>query len=240
MTSFVSRATLIAAVAASVFAFAPTGTASASVAAVADPGGTTSEIGARIRWGATGFEASVYDANGLNQNPTLNPGGSPVWQLNQAYGFEVRFTQATGELQLSVDFNRGGSFGAGEVISRSSFAAPGLVSYAGIDFSYLSISGNEGGSTARSTLSNLLINGTSLPSITPNGALVDQFYSGVAGDIVITGDITFLNSGTSQERPAYDFRFRSGGPTPVPEPATLALLGMGLLGLGAARLRRRR
>ena len=40
--------------------------AQAAVVSVTDPG-LSSEIGARIRWGATGFEASVYDNSPLNQ-----------------------------------------------------------------------------------------------------------------------------------------------------------------------------
>lgn len=193
----------------------------------------SSDIGARIRWGASGFEASVYDSNPLNQNPQLNPTGSPVWQLNQPYGFKVSFDSATGTLALSVDFNLDNSFGAGESISRSTFAAPGSTSYAGQGFKYLSISGNEGGSSARSQVSDLVINGTSFSPMAPGGLFLENFYKDSGDSLVanwmITGKITYLQTGTSQERPGWDFRFRDAAV--VPEPSTYIAGGLALLPL---------
>lgn len=214
--------------------------ASADPIAIANPGGTTTEIGARIRWGATGYEASVYDSNPLNQSPTLNPVGTPFWALNQPYKFEVVFTGSTGVLGLSVDFDGNSNFGAGEVITRSAFAAPGFASYQGYGFKYLSISGNESGSTGRSTVSSLEINGTSLDSLSPGGTLLEQFYKDSTGnpmaDITITGTITFLTAGTNQERPGWDFRFRNAEIPTVPDGGTTSmLLAMGLAGLAGVR-----
>ncbi len=202
------------------------------------PGG---EIGARIRWGSSGFEASLFDANPLDQSPQLNPAGAPVWQVNTAYAFQVDFDSATGVLGLKVDFDNSGTFAAGETITRSTFAAPSLTSYLGKGFNYLSISGNESGSTARSTVTNLAINGTAMNSITPNGIFLESFYKDQLDvpmtAISISGKLTFTTSGTGQERPSWNFTFR-GAADPVSTPdggVTASLLGLALAGLGIAR-----
>jgi hypothetical protein len=221
--------------------------ARASVISIANPGGTVSEIGARLRWGGSGFEASVYDSNPFNQSPTLNPGGTPFWQVGTAYGFRINFDAATGLFSLDLDVNDDNSFGAGETISRSVFAAPGQVSYLNTAFKYIMISGNESDSTARSNVSNLVINGSAQASLVPGGFLLDQFYkdsSDLAMPLItITGDLTFTVAGTSTERPAWDFRLRNAGPVPVveaPEPSTIALIAMALLSMFGFGLMRRR
>ncbi len=216
-----------------------------TVVTTSNPGGTTTEIGARIRWGATGFEASVWDNNPFKQDPTLNPGGTPVWGVGNAYAFQVTFSSITGVLDLSIDFNRDGDFGDNqEYCSKSVFVAPPTTSYVGYGFDYLSISGNEGGSTGRSILENLTINGAALPDLQPGGTFLEQFYRDSSGNplgtITIVGDLTFLTSGTSQERPSWNFNFKDSA-TLVPLPAA-AFIGLGMLGgLGVVRsLRRRR
>lgn len=215
----------------------------ASVVTTSNPNVAT-DIGARIRWGGTGFEASIFDTSpALNQNPTLNPVGAPVWGVGNAYKFQVSFDSATGVLGLGVDFDRDNNFETGESIVRSVFNSPPQTSYLGYGFEYLSISGNEGGSTARSTVANLVINGNSQSSISPNGTFSETFFKDSSGkpltSILITGDLTFSTPGTSQERPSWNFNFKGPEvPSPVPLPAAAWLFGSALMGIAGIGYRR--
>lgn len=228
-------------------AMASVWTANATITSIADPTGTVGEIGARIRWGGNGFEASLYDSNPFGQAPTLNPAGTPVWTpvSGAAHKFQVTFDSISGLLGLSVDFDRSGTFGTGESISKGTFAAPGQTSYVGYGFKYLSISGNESGSAGRSSVGNLVINGTSLPGIAPLGTFLENFYKDSTGNpitsITITGELDFTVAGTSQERPSWNFILRDAA-TPVPEPSTYAAAALLVLPvlLNARRMLRRR
>lgn len=229
----------------------PAARASTIIAQSAAPAGAVTEIGARIRWGGSGFEASLFDAHSgslgrINQSPTLNPGGTPVWRPGQAYAFEVSFVGATGTLGLAVDFDRNGSFGPGESITRTLFRAPGPTSYVGEVFEAVWISVRQSGNGS-SSLTNLVVNGVAQPSLTPPaGTPAGAFYlpSGGAAPAnwTITGQITFA-AGAGQENPAWDFKFLNVPPGPgatpsaVPAPAGLAALCIGLLGLAAVRRR---
>lgn len=214
----------------------------AGTVTTSNPSGTN-EMGARIRWGNTGFEAGLYDGGTAASN--LNPVGTPVWTVGAARNFEVSFDSMTGTLGLKIDFNGDNSFGTGETLSKSTFVAPGLTSYVGKGFRYIQINGNESGSAARSNISSLVINGTSHSNIAPNGGFVDTFFKDSANqvmtNILITGKITFTTAGTAQERPSYNFNFLNAEtPAVVPLPAA-AWMGLGLMGAaaGASKLRRR-
>jgi MYXO-CTERM domain-containing protein len=212
--------------------------ASASIGVVTGPGvgDPNGSIGARIRWGASGWEGAIRrgaPANTVNQ--TLNPTGTPVWQLDTPYDFQVTWTGATGTMGLTIDF--GGTIGS-QSISHV------FTDRIGWGFNVLQISGNEsGGSTRRSNVSNLSINGFSQSTLTPNGTLLDTYYgdssSNLLSTITIDGTFTMTAFGTgNDERPSWNFSLRD--PQAVPEPGALTMWAVGLLGVCGIRCLRRR
>lgn len=214
--------------------------ADATIITVANPSVPT-EIGTRIRWGGSGFEASIFDAAPLNQGPALNPAGGPAWAVGTPYSFQIGFSALSGALTLAIDFNRDGDYAdAQESASRSVFTSPGLTSYLGQGFTHLSISGNESGSSARSTLTNLVINGSPQASLTPAGTSIERFYANAGANplaqLIVIGQITFLTAGTASERPSWNVNLK--GPVAVPEPGPALLLAVGLLGIALVRSRR--
>jgi hypothetical protein len=239
-----------AAFALTVPALAPEARASTIVAQSVAPFGADTEIGARIRWGGQGgFRGSVFDPESGPSGQIHQQGlNGPLWNLNTAYGFEVRFTSATGALSLAVDFNRNTQFSNGETVTRSAFGAPGPVSFVGESFEALWISVRQSGA-ARSSITDLVINGVAQSSLTPAaGQGGGMYFLGANGqaprDWVVRGNVTFFGA-TAQESPAWDFKFMNvptptGGaePTAVSAPAGIAVLAMGLLGLVAVRRRR--
>jgi hypothetical protein len=203
-----------------------------------DPAGN---IGARIRWGANGWEAAIRRGSPAMLVPAqLNPTGTPVWGLNQNYDFQVTWDAATGTMGLSVDFDNQNGFGAGESIS-SVFADRIGYGYYG-----LSIFGNQNASTATSLVSGLSINGFSQADISPPspGSTTVDFKDStdaLLSNITIAGKIKFLTTGTGEERPAWDFTLRSNAEVAaIPEPVSFLLWSVGFVGIGVIRRRRTR
>jgi hypothetical protein len=209
----------------------PTGTYS-------DP---TGNIGARLRWGGSSFEAAIRrgaPANTVNAN--LNPPGTPAWDVGLDHDFQITWNAVTGTMGLSVDFDQNG-FGAGESISHT------FADRIGYGYYGLSIFGNQNASTATSLVSSLSINGFSQSNISPPspGSISVDFKDStdaLLSNITIAGKLKFLTSGTGIERPAWDFTLRSTALVPpvaaVPEPASFVVLAVGFAGIGVIRRRR--
>lgn len=212
-----------------------------AVTAVANPG-QPSVVGARIRWGGTGFEASILDftSGTLVQSPVLNLQGAPFWasRLNQAFDFRITFDNIGGTIALMLDLDQDGDFDGGQFQESISLTLPILIDES---FGFVQLSGNESGSTARSRVDLVNLEGEELGSLVPDGQLINSFYSLTPpdGNILLTGEITFETLGTAQERPSYSFTFSRPLATEVPAPASLSLVAGGLLLAGAFARRRR-
>jgi protocatechuate 3,4-dioxygenase beta subunit len=175
------------------------------------PGGTS--IQGRVRWGATGFEAALYNGSTVGQQ--LNPTGTPVWVYGTAYQFAYGYDGTTGAQTMSIDFNGDNSFGAGEVITQSS-------AFAGQGFKHFSIF-MSGSATRSITLSNFVLNGNPLGTFTsPASGNIDKAWETNAGqfsNITATGSITFTGSGTTGDETGRVW-FRTATPVSIPAAST--------------------
>ena len=118
----------LACLAAGVFSLAPAPGSATVILSSGPVSPLPSELGARARWGGPGFEAVMLDAGTQVVGTTLNPVGSPVWQLGQPHAFRLFWEWFSGTLTWQIDFDRNGSFGAGETASltRVAGSAPTL------------------------------------------------------------------------------------------------------------------
>lgn len=204
-----------------------------------------SDMGARARWGTTGWESILVNEGGalLTQTAIDRP-GTPVWQLGQPYNFSLQWQSKTGTLGWSIDFNRNGVF---ETVEQSSFTKAGRANFG---YQFIRLTGAsrvQGANSNTIDIANLAVNGTNLTSLSAaNGGAFDQWYmpqKGLFRDIGVTGTMTFRNTGGNgafaQERPVFNIFLvgQQALPAAVPEPQTWALLvlGFGMVGVGARR-----
>jgi hypothetical protein len=187
------------------------------------PGGTT--VQGRARWGATGFEAALFDGP-TNQAPgaQLNPSGTPAWVVNTAYAFEYGYIASSGTQTLKIDFNNNTVFETSEIINLTTAA------YVGKGFKHFSIylNGASGSNNAGLTLGNFVVNGTNLGSFTTpaGGSAIDLDWensNGYWGDLTATGTLMFTGTtGFGSETPRVWFRFAVPVTTPEPPAVTCA------------------
>jgi hypothetical protein len=223
-------------ISAAVVAALATVVSAASVSSVS-VGSNSGEFGGmRIRYGATGSEVYVGNANlGSSGNRAeINYGGAPVWSNGATYDFAMSWNSTTGVVS--------GSTSAGSQVA--SFGMPTFASYGPTNI-YLRLQGNL---TQVITLSDLKVNGVpvsgiSTPGLTPTAANEQALYkiSGVGGPgfTSLTGKFRFAWSGnTSQERPVVNIMMADAvQATVIPLPAA-AWAGLALLGVGGAIRRR--
>ena len=235
----------LACLAAGVFSLASTATSATVILSSGPVSPLPSELGARARWGGTGFEAVMLDAGTQVVGTTLNPVGSPVWQLGQPHAFRLFWEWFSGTLTWQIDFDRNGSFGAGETASLTRLAR------AGTTFDYILLTADSrtvGANSNAIDINNFRINGTNLGSFTANSSSpnIGQWFEPASPgprfrSIEILGDMVYRNTGGNGafqgERPRMQLQFF--GPEPVPEPASWVMLVAGFGAVGAA-LRRRR
>lgn len=231
--------------AATVLAVAPVAVSATVVLSSGPPSPLPQELGARARWGGTGFEAVMLDGGTQVVGTQLNPVGSPVWQLGQPHAFRLAWDWVTGTLTWQIDFNRDNSFGTGESASFTRLAR------AGTSFAYVLLTADSRTTGANSNaidINNLQINGTGLGNFTANSAapnLGQWFEPATPGPrfrtIEILGEIVYRNTGGNgafqSERPRMQLSFF--GAEPVPEPASWVMLLTGFGSVGVM-LRRRR
>lgn len=227
-------------------------TAEAGPVVIGTPVGSadsSGNIGARIRWGGTGFEAGIRRGSPTNGNYTnLNPAGAPAWVVGTPYKFETNWAWDTGIFSLSVDFDGSSTFGPGETVTQAFTGGAGTgASRLNYGFYGLRIFGDQTASTATSQLTGLSITGSPVPDIVlgANSSLTTE-YRDFTNDVLdantwtgltLTGSITFTTPGTGTERPAWTISLLN--PTPVPEPGTWVLMAAGVGGLAVVVRRRR-
>jgi hypothetical protein len=199
-----------------------------------------SEIGVRVQLGNSGVSAAFYDGQNVSQDRALDFLGRPNANSSAPRQFEIVFDTASGQLGFKLDLDRSGSFESNEQVFQSSFANTAFASYAGRTFEYLSIAGNSSNEASRSRISNLSVGGSSFGNLDSRGG-TDGLLLGnqnlLASAIRISGSLSFGSSVRGEERPTWDFVFRSSVVPLIPEPSAVALFGSGALLLISRRRR---
>jgi hypothetical protein len=193
----------------------------------------TYDVESRARWGATGWEAAVFQSGDGTFGSKLDRPGAPAWTRGLFYGFELTFDKATGETSWSVDFDRSGGFGAGET---ATITLPSLI---GRSFTHVRLAVHSPSITnGATTVENFAINGAAFggPTITGPFDTAFRINPSAPGGVTVTGALSFAGTGNiCQECAKVDLKLG----TAVPEPSTWAMMVLGF-GMIAGALRRQR
>ncbi|WP_397421732.1 PEPxxWA-CTERM sorting domain-containing protein [Phenylobacterium sp.] len=223
---------LIAAAAAAAF----TTSAQAAVVVSGDAAPLSYEMRGEARNGRSGFEGKL---NTQTIDPTMNPGGAPVWAYGSDYNFALTYDSATGTTTWGIDFSRDSDFADDQELVSVVDAA--LVGF-GFNYVNLFIQGNA---QSLVNVSNFTLNGTSFGPFSAGGsdtALNTLFKDtgGTFANINATGSFSFSANGASDERPRLWVQVGDKSAVgAIPEPATWAMMIMGFGAAGAAIRRRR-
>ena len=162
------------------------------------PGGVTGQA----RHGQSGQEGILVSPG--NANVAMNPSGAPVWVYTQAYSFSLSYAAATGTTTWSIDFNRDGDYLDSQESATRVSASLVNKTFGQVN---LMVQGRSasGVGVASMTVSNLNVNGYAFgPFASTSDTALNTLFkdsSGQFGDILVTGQLTFAGSSTTQERP---------------------------------------
>ncbi|MCC6360791.1 MAG: hypothetical protein IT450_18795 [Phycisphaerales bacterium] len=206
------------------------GSAAADVVTVSGPGPASYDVEARARWGNTGFEGILFTPGA---DPNMNPGGTPVWNPNLFYSFDLTYLPATNTATWSIDFNRDGDYLDSQESVTATWGSGGMT------FNRLNLfmQGNsDANGSNNAEVQGFTVNGTNFGNFTTvgqTGQLFSQLYadtSGSFGSITATGQMRlFGNSAFSSERPRVWVQL-GNVVVPAPGAALLGVLGLSIAG----------
>jgi len=220
----------------------------AAFVSVSNPGSPSTVTAQIVRAGTT-LQGSIVDPSNHGSNFRFNGDNGASVGSEIRVAFQVGFDSLSGNLGLSVDFNRDGTLSSDEKLTLNLTEMPNMKFYRGQNFKFVSISVTESSPFRSSTLADLTMNGNSLGSIRSGEATSELFFQNTAlnsvTEILIGGNLMLTDLTNGRSRTAWNFSFSSPTLPPkstvtfIPEPAagSMFILGGMALAYGSRRLR---